>query len=246
MVGKAVGVDVALVAYPYTGSPFLNIVEGGALYYSIAAVSGSGTGGYTTADKEFIPIDNYIVSMLVDYPLVQPNPISIKDNGMGGTPGWLYSFFTGSNVIEYLNVGNSNTIFYDKTGKSYQGPNIIKYSDTLFPIQKGDFIRIGIPSTYPVDINFPGFQLYNYNDKLNLVSSSSTNSFDPLLLSSIEPMLPGSNLDAVEFRMFRRIPNETFVLIENIPDYISRGLLIPYNFNPKFDPVEIARKIGLV
>jgi hypothetical protein len=44
----------------------------------------------------------------------------------------------------------------------------------------------------------------------------------------------------------RRIPNETFVLVKNIPQYTGGGLLIPENFNPNFDPYTLARKAGLI
>jgi hypothetical protein len=226
--------------------PTMNIIEGGALYNSIVAVSGSGVGSYSLLDKNFGTIQPYNISMVINNPLVQPNPILISDAGTGGTQGWLYWFFEQLNA-EYISTGGLNTYFYTKLGEVVGGgPGIIKYSDTLLPIQKGDFIRIGITGTYPLDQEFPGYQLWNYNNKLNLTSTSSINSFEPLLAASVDPFLPGSNLDSPEFRIFRRVPNETFVLVENIPEYRSRGLLIPNNFNPNFDPAEIAKNIGLI
>jgi hypothetical protein len=48
------------------------------------------------------------------------------------------------------------------------------------------------------------------------------------------------------FRIMRRIPNESFILIKNIPAYTDPGFLIPQNFNPNYDPYTLARKAGLI
>jgi hypothetical protein len=48
------------------------------------------------------------------------------------------------------------------------------------------------------------------------------------------------------FRIMRRVPNETFVLVKKIPQYTGGGFLIPENFNPNFDPYDLARKAGLI
>jgi hypothetical protein len=46
-------------------------------------------------------------------------------------------------------------------------------------------------------------------------------------------------------RIFRRVPNETFVLIQNL-SYAGPGLLLPYNFNPNYNPVEVAKNLNLI
>jgi hypothetical protein len=45
--------------------------------------------------------------------------------------------------------------------------------------------------------------------------------------------------------MMRRVPNETFVLVKNKPQYVGGGLLIPANFNPNYNPIDVARKAGI-
>ena len=47
-------------------------------------------------------------------------------------------------------------------------------------------------------------------------------------------------------RIMRRVPNESFILIKNNPSYGDPGFLIPENFNPSYDPYELARKAGLI
>lgn len=231
--------------------PVMNIIEGGALYESILAISGSGTdvtGSIEVINQSFIfDSISYNSATLrtdfVDYPTVVMN--DVDDNG------WLYWMFSqtsGSFVAGNISIKNGNTYFYSKSGEVFTNNSTIKYTDSLLPIQKGDYIRISSGSAAPlVDGSFEGYQLYQYNNNIVLGGSSATSSFNPLLLSSVVPV--SNTLDDVfdsSFRIFRRTPNETFVLIQNIPGYRSRGLLIPYNFNPNFDPVEIARRIGLV
>jgi hypothetical protein len=47
-------------------------------------------------------------------------------------------------------------------------------------------------------------------------------------------------------RIMRRVPNESFILIKNNPSYGDPGFLIPENFNPKYDPYELAKKAGII
>ena len=47
------------------------------------------------------------------------------------------------------------------------------------------------------------------------------------------------------FRILRRVPNETFVLVKNKPIYAGGGLLIPANFNPNYNPLDVASKAGI-
>ena len=45
----------------------------------------------------------------------------------------------------------------------------------------------------------------------------------------------------------RRVPNENFVLIKNLPQNPNiSGFLVPFNFNPKYDVYNIARKAGII
>ena len=48
------------------------------------------------------------------------------------------------------------------------------------------------------------------------------------------------------YRIFRRIPNETNIVASTLPSYTDPGLLIPENFNPNYDPYELAKKAGII
>ncbi len=48
------------------------------------------------------------------------------------------------------------------------------------------------------------------------------------------------------YRIIRRTPTETFVLIQDLPQYLDPGFLIPENYNPAYNVYELATKAGLL
>jgi hypothetical protein len=63
---------------------------------------------------------------------------------------------------------------------------------------------------------------------------------------SINTVFSGAtNVGNQAFRIIRRVPNETFVVINQSLGPAS-GLLVPYNFDPDYSPAEIAKKAGLI
>ena len=64
------------------------------------------------------------------------------------------------------------------------------------------------------------------------------------LTASLKTPFTGT-YSAQNYRIFRRVPNETFVLIQNL-SYAGPGLLLPYNFNPKYNPIEVAKNLSLI
>ena len=75
-------------------------------------------------------------------------------------------------------------------------------------------------------------------------SGGNTLQITPEVNTPARTLLDSANYNNQNFRIFRRIPNETFVLTNTIP-YRGSGLLIPFNLNPKYNPSAIAKKLGL-
>jgi hypothetical protein len=220
--------------------PEMNIVEGGALYYSVAAVSGSSSGGGYEAWRDF---DSDVITNYSNLIFGLTGSSILGDNN---TLGFSYWFLTGSNgtdnIVSIGTIGSS-TFFYDINGTSYTINDVAPYNELLFPLQKGDYIRFGrdLPNTGSVDYNFAGDRLYQLID----YSQSSNITLNTL---NVIPLYTGSSFPTSNqnWRIFRRVPNETFVLISKIPQYTGQGLLVPYNFDPRFSPSEIALRIGLI
>jgi hypothetical protein len=93
-----------------------------------------------------------------------------------------------------------------------------------------------------VDDNFNSLSL------VRVVSSS----FSPDATLHIYPSLSSPiinilNTNRVQnYRFFRRLKDETFVVSTSLPPYTDPGLLIPENFNPNFNPYELAKKAGVI
>ena len=47
-------------------------------------------------------------------------------------------------------------------------------------------------------------------------------------------------------RIFRRIPNETYVTLQNFPSYLDPGFLVPFNFDPRYNVYDLARRAGII
>ena len=46
--------------------------------------------------------------------------------------------------------------------------------------------------------------------------------------------------------MIRRSPNESFVLVQNKPQYLDPGFLVPFNFDPRYNIYDLARRAGII
>lgn len=227
------------------------VVEGGALYDTVLYKSGS-----NSANEGFI----------ANYASRQPAytaSFSITSNGLtdSGTAnvGWLYALNTTSSsadgildpIRSYGIPSGSNVGIYNKRTGQYitaspypfiQGAlsSSIAYEDTYLPLLPNDFIRFGYDPASPFSVD----QAFNtgISTRIKTISLGTDNNIVSTLsiidLNSI-PVAARQN-----YRIFRRIPNETFVLINNLP-YGGPGLLLPYNFNPKYNPVEIFGSLGL-
>tara|TARA_R110000868_G_scaffold193091_1_gene437777 strand:- start:3291 stop:7736 length:4446 start_codon:yes stop_codon:yes gene_type:complete len=176
-------------------------------------------------------------------------------NFIKDTNGGLFAFITSSSnegpgatgsieTLEFLSPGNGY-LLNKRTGIFVTSS---AYSDTLLPLQYGDFIRFASSSAY-LDQTFSG----QYSSSLlrvseievggNSTTSPTTSSF--IHLNGELPTYLGSIIFN-NFRIFRRVPNETFVVTKQFPANIGAGLLIPFNFNPNYDPVVVAKAAGLI
>ena len=52
--------------------------------------------------------------------------------------------------------------------------------------------------------------------------------------------------DAQKFRVFRRIPTQTNVLIGIPIPNLTEGFLIPENYNPNLNPTDLAKIAGII
>ena len=93
-----------------------------------------------------------------------------------------------------------------------------------------------------MDSNFYGTGSYQ------LISAQTGSDFSfssSLYMNYITGSVPVNPITQ-NWRIVRRVSNETFVLISNLPTFTGKGLLVPYNFDPKYDPIEVAKKAGLL
>ena len=120
-------------------------------------------------------------------------------------------------------------------------------AETLFPLLNNDFVRFGRSGSQnqQLDSSFAGYATYR------IVSSSAGDIGNVYSSLYLTPTLTGSFTsdvpqDLQNFRIFRRVPDETKVTVSPIPAYLQNGILVPSNFNPNVDPVALARKVGLI
>jgi hypothetical protein len=178
-----------------------------------------------------------------------------------GTNGWNQALLTSSDAtngkVLSFTIDSAGSYFkiYNKKTKQYTtAGNTITYSDTYFPLQNNDFIRFGLVGgnvTASLDYSFTAGGL------VRLLSSSyggNPNAVSTLITSPEIPAVPradilGNNQNQ-NFRIFRRIPDETSVLVSTNPQINVTsgevGILIPQNFNINYDPITIAKAAGLI
>ena len=228
----------------------IDIVEGGALYDTIIANTGSNLEPSFTAFWS----SSYTSPVYVGAFITQSN-IILTDTGSIFKP-FLYSLLnTSSSLSGSLRAYGPGDGFqiYNKVTSQLLSTGIVSQSDTYLPLQIGDIIRFGdtgSSSTSSVDSSFEGlgqFQIAQILTGSDLGYSSS------LVLNQINTITSnifawdgGSSNQKQKYRIMRRIPIETFILVKISPTYTDPGFLIPNNFNPNYDPYTLARKAGII
>jgi hypothetical protein len=232
----------------------VDIIEGGALYDTIFANSGSTTGlltgGFAIYVKDIVN-PNYLDAISYDVPTLLTQsafPNTLFDSGSG----WLKYMLTGSGIfggtdaIYVQPIGTNFQLFNKRTGQYASLNELVPYGDTYLPLKYGDMIRFGTNiagNTGSLDFNFETLGI-------SAIASSSLDTGSVFTTSSLFvdniPSRFVSNYSVQNIRVLRRVPNETFVLVKNSPAYTDPGFLIPNNFNPNFDPYALARKAGII
>ena len=179
--------------------------------------------------------------------------ITLTDTGSIYKP-FLYSLLTGSSPISgsVRGVKSDNIFFYNKTIGDYVTGSIINYSDTYFPLQIGDIIRFGDTGSSDSSSLDSSFTALGQFQIASISIGTEVNKSSSITLSSINTInndiftWNGTDNYAQKYRIMRRIPNESFVLVKNNPSYGDPGFLIPWDFNPDYDVYELARKAGVI
>jgi hypothetical protein len=255
--------DIASIYFPGSNStilpavysagaknPQVTIFDGGAKYQTICTLSGSNGG-----------IVNGTLSSNDPSEIIPFGPISDTFITTGSTTSTIID--SGSSfMLGYTQNLSSTEIFYP-SGSFYiyntsteeyvsYPPNPIIPSDTLFPIKKYDFLRIGDGRISGSNISSVSKSLddsFNSMALLRIVSSSfSPNAtlyvYPPINNSVINGILNGTTVQ--NYRFFRRLENETNITLTSLPTFTDPGFLIPGNFNPDYDPYDLAKKAGII
>ena len=132
------------------------------------------------------------------------------------------------------------------------------YGDSYFPLRYGDFIRFGNTGSYSydntgsLDGTFTGAGLYYIKSITTGSDYTVTGSLEivPTLVGETTKLVVPSAADNQNYRIIRRVVSETWVTTNfnatmNIDPAVG-GLLIPGDFNPHYNPIEIARNVGIV
>lgn len=239
-----------------------SVVEGGANYQTICTLTGSSGG--QIVPYVLNPSTNLLSAPGVAATWFNSGSIStLRDTytGLGPNTGFIEVFLTSSinnEPIYVLQLGNGLNV-YNKNTYNYISNTTCSYSDTLFPLQYGDFIRFGNAAGVPsssLDFSFKAAGLVNILSSSIDVNSIVTNTGGSTLnitpyitgsINSVQTQLLGlGNISRQNYRIFRRIVNETNVLINTSLLGVTEGLLIPENYNPELNPIELAKIAGII
>ena len=180
----------------------------------------------TMASASFNVNNTWLQSQTVGSSSFNLNGIIINYTGSSqpNTPTQINIINTQLNSTAAANV-TANTINFSSS--------IAPYNSYLQYIDADNFSSATLTLTTPLPLGTP-------------YPASILNSYY-VTSGSINTRFGGATNESFQaFRIIRRIPNETFVIISDLPTYRGQGLLIPYNFDPKYNPSEIAKRVGLI
>ena len=226
------------------------VIEGGARYQTIFAKTGSSGNfeAYWSGSNTSPTYVTYFHSQSTS---------TFNDTGsIINYKPWLYPLLTFTDPISgsinnytfnFLNVYDPNTNETIITGSNIYPIN------TLFPLQDYDFIRIantGSSVSSSLDGTFTALGLYQIKDIFTgsavPVQTSSLSIVPFMNNTTAVATATGGDPDYQRFRVFRRIPTQTNVLIGiPIPD-LTEGFIIPENYNPNLNPIDLAKIAGII
>lgn len=232
----------------------VNIVDGGCIYETVIYYSGSDASAGQRFSVKFAN-DNFYRFYSRTY-FNTGSTAQILTEG-DTTYKWLYPLLTGSDStfgqIQFIKPerqANQKFYFWNVKKGNYalttdENEGVTAYEDTLLPIQYGDFIRFGTGSnpSSSLDVSFGALDFVN---TLNTVAITSSQTSSIAITPGITSGSSVMNLTTQEYRIIRRTPTETFVLLQNVPTFRGPGFLIPENYNPAYNVYELAQKAGLI
>jgi hypothetical protein len=220
----------------------------------------------TNTEKQISPPDFNIGHAFFSQSSANTLTATLTNTVSDFTNNWLYPFLTSSYQgypIQKMYVnGTANGFFDTNTGSIFYDPgigssinNFKTWNLITSPILPGDYIRLGATGsdflTSNPTIISQTFQITNillenpnsqYNDGGNLYTASTGSLvLNNNINSSLLPTRSGQ-----AYIIYRRIPSENYIIIDKTITLDNEGLLIPANFNPKYSPVEIARRAGVI
>ena len=262
--GTTVGI-YNIIGFSASFAASSSVIDGGAYYqtilYSTGSTGASGSsiptfatyvtgqsGGKTNIDG----LNEYYSSFTSSAPNVLS---SVNSNNPTVLKNWLYGFLTSSfsdtplsqvSVLgEFAGIYNTNTnTVINGSNPSTFSRTFVNFSDIITPIQTNDYIRIGTTSSL----------FFTNNPVTSSQTFQITNAYiDPsgdgldtgsLTLNGNISNLPSSLGQA--YIIYRRVPSDSYIIIDKEINSNSTGLIIPFNFNPAYDPIKIARDIKII
>jgi len=245
-------------------NPQVTVFDGGAKYQTIVTLSGSTVGKATGSlglDDPAGPFPGLVTNNDVFFQTGSSR--SILTDGISGTPAgsdnfiyalqWNNSYSNQSVLYPggYFYIYNTNTNSY--VSASYNGyTNPVNVLDTLLPIKQFDFIRFGDARISGSGINSKNSSSVDYSftsmNLLTVSASSNVTNFNiyPSVNNNVAINTLGDQFINQNYRIFRRLPNETNIVISKLPNFTDPGFLIPENFNPAYNPYDLAQKAGIL
>lgn len=254
----------------------ITIAEGGANYQTICMLSGSTSGKASGSFDVFDKYDPSVVLVTSFYRTffstgsgtVGPGILSdLTDTDTDPVLGQSDDFLDALTSSPTGSFGNYklrpgfNFYVYDTEKDQLIGnatPNSVSalyvdYNNTLFPLVTGDIIRFGDARrsgsmSGSLDVSYNSLQRVQFgtidsNENINAVPSISASVANTILGGIYTGPTRYLNQN---YRIFRRIPNETNIIASTLPSYTDPGFLVPENFNPNYDPYDLAKKAGII
>jgi hypothetical protein len=236
-----------------------SIIDGGAYYQTILYSTGSTSVGVFPTFATFVKSGTGYTN--IDgtnnfhsaFTASSPNIISaINSDDPTVLKNWLYGFLTSSfqgNPLSRISIlGVYAGIYNTNTNNIINGfpteENYINYSELITPIQANDYIRIGVTGSSFLTSNPP-----TSSQTLQITNVYIDPSSDGLVTGSLTLNGNITNLPSPlgqAYIIYRRIPSDSYVIIDKEINSNSTGLIIPANFNPAYDPIKIARDAGVI
>ena len=168
--------------------------------------------------------------------------------------------------------GLGNIYFYNNKTGGYSQEPLNTREETLLPLQEGDTIRVGTTSSIDTSTRASGIGTISALEGLRTMAPVYSDEMGPsplytpltfrlqqiswpfgmsgsLLapLPEVEGLTDSNTYDKQAFRVIRRIPTEFYILLKNRPTaFAGEGLLLPRNFDPKYNARKVAKGLGVI